>query len=224
MIITTLSEIIWVAYQVGRVNASKQTFRQEDILQMCKLALGSDLRRDYYNSKKLDEYGMPDMTDISAILSIQRFKLPTSETNMRRADMSAFDLYRMPHNSHVVNIYPIGACDGNDSGNEITLVEPGEENFYRNNPDFDFFQFGVMKGRGVNTYNVPPCVEYLDIESSFDTDSIDVSLDVAFDISMQVLGNMLRIPDYMGKQTDNAYLPPMKNLKQKLSQQQEQDI
>ena len=75
MIITTLSEIIWVAYQDGRVNASKQTFRQEDILQMCKLALGSDLRRDYYNSKKLDEYGMPDMTDISAILSIQRLKI-----------------------------------------------------------------------------------------------------------------------------------------------------
>jgi len=190
-----LSEVLWRAYQIGEADVKKQTFRKQDLLQMAKMALGNDLRNQYYLSKKADDYYRPDYSFLSPMLSVIRFPLSEPDTrNMRRADMSKYDLYRLPKNSHIPNVYPIGGgCADADMNLELTQVEPGEENFYINNPDLSFFRFFVVKGRNVDCYNVPDCVKNVDIETTYDGNDIDVSLDVAYDVGMMVLNQIFKI-------------------------------
>ena len=221
MKLNQVAEVIWSIYQDGRVSATARSYKQQDIVQMVKMTLGNMMRQIYYNNKKLrngDEYYVS-----SPLLSIQRFELgPVNNKGMRRADMSEFDLYRLPHNSHIVNVYPVG-CSGEDQGKSISQVQPAEENFYLD-PQYDFFQFYRVQGRGVNCYHLLPCTKFVDVESTFDSDEVDVSLDVAFDISQQVLGTVLRIPGFASKDVDNPYHAPLMNQLRKQSQQPESTV
>jgi hypothetical protein len=141
---------------------------------------------------------------------------------MRRADMIAFDLFRMPHDAHIPNAYPVGCNDGGDFKSISLLEMAGEEYFYAGNPEFKSFKFGVVKGRGIDTYNLPPCVKSLDVESTFDSPDLDpdISLDVAYEASNMTLGKMIGIPEFMNTGTDNSVSHLQKNLKQRLSTQQ----
>jgi hypothetical protein len=176
------------------------------------------MRQKYIESKKLDGYGNPDYSFISPLLDIKRFTLsdPTI-TGMRRASMTKFDLFRLPENAHFTNVYPVGeACGSNDIG-EVTQVSPGEENFYLT-PDFSNYLFFVVKGRGINTYNIPPCIKEVDIETTYQSDDIDVSLDLAYEVVMQVLGNSLKVNGVPIKILDNAYAPQPSEVKRKLKE------
>ena len=190
-----LSEVLWRFYQEGEADVKKQRFRKQDILQMAKMAFSNSMRTQYYLSKNLDEYRRADYSFVSPLFAVKRFPLSEPDTrNMRRADMSDFDLYRMPKNSHIPNVYPVGGgCAASDANIEITQVEAGEENFYLNNPDLSFFTFFVVKGRGVNCYNIPPCVKSVDIETTYESSEIDVSLDIAYDVSLMVLGQIFKV-------------------------------
>lgn len=218
MLINVLSDVIWTFYQDGRLNATKQTFRQEDILQMVKMTLGNMQRQVYVANKKVAEGA--EYYASAPLLSIQRFELgPPDAVSKRRADMSEFDLYRLPQNAHVTNVYPASdSCPGNEQGRSISQVSPGEENFYLF-PKFNFFQFFVVKGRNIYAYHLLPCTKYIDVESTFDTSECDVSLDIAYDIAQQVLGTTLRIPGFNSKDHDNPYLTPqMEQLKRNITQ------
>jgi len=224
MILKTVGEFTWRWIQDGRASATAQTLREADVIQFCKAAYGNIQRQLYYANKKLNEGD--DSYFYSPALDIKRF--PLSEPNavgMRRADMSEFDLYRLPHNKHIPNIYPVGQACGTEDVGQITLLDkPGEENFFLG-PDYEEFMFGVVKGRGVNTYHIPPCIKEVDIEATYDNDKVDVSLDIAFDVASQVLGVALRIPGYIGKDTDNPYQTPQSlQLKRALQQQPETTV
>lgn len=218
MIIGQLSEVIWVFYQDGRVQSTHQNLKKEDILQYAKMALSNMLRQLYYSNKRLqdgDEYYAS-----APLLSVINFKLSEEKHGKRRVDMSEFDLYRLPKNSHIVSIFPVGCSERQTS---LSQVQPGEEYFYQS-PTFKDFQYYVEKGRGVDVYNLPECINSVDIESTFDTDEIDVSLDVAFDVANQVLGVTLRIPEFMGKDVDNSFSPSQRLLKQRIAPQEESTI
>lgn len=207
MLLKQAAEVIWNFYERSRPKSTNQSYSKEDIQQMCSLAAGNLFRQQYYSSKKQDEYGRPDYSFLSPLLSIQRFTLTEADIRgMRRADMGAFDLYRLPKNSHFTNLYLVSEGCGGDDNIEGTIpqVKPGEENFYIK-PKFQFFKFYVVKGRGVNTYNFPPCVTAIDIETTFDNDNIDISFDIAYEVSIQVLGTTLRVPGFAGKNIDNSF-------------------
>lgn len=220
MLLSVLSETVWQIYAEGRQKATTRSFSQKDVQQYIKLSVAEVFRILYYNSKRNKDGNA--FYFISPLLSIQPFTL--SDPNligMRRADMSAFDLFRMPHDAHIVSMYPVGCNDGGDY-KSISLVEAGEEYFYAGKAKFKSFKFGVLKGRAVDTYNLPPCVKYLDVESSFDAPDLDpdISMDVAFDASSLVLGKMIGMPEFTNKNSDNSYSLPQRNLRQRLSVQQ----
>lgn len=220
MLLSELSEIVWQVYNEGRARATTRNFSQKDVQQFIKLAVAEVMRILYYNSKRNKDGNA--FYFISPLLSIQPFPLTDANMiGMRRADMIDFDLFRMPHDAHIVSMYPVGCNDGGDF-KSISLVEAGEEYFYAGNPKFKGFKFGVVKGRGINTYNLLPCVKSLDVEASFDSPDLDpdISMDVAFDASSLVLGKMIGMPDFTNKGTDNSYSLPQRNLKQRLSVQQ----
>jgi hypothetical protein len=220
MLLSELSETVWQIYGEGRQRATVRSFSQKDVQQYIKLAVAEVFRILYYNSKRNKDGNA--FYFISPLLSIQPFELSEgNQIGMRRADMTGFDMFRMPHDAHIVSMYPIGCGDGGDY-KSISLVEAGEEYFYAGNAKYSFFKFAVVKGTGLNTYNLPPCVKKLDVEASFDAPTLDpdISMDVAFDASSLVLGKMLGLPDYTNKSTDNSYSLPQRNLKQRLSTQQ----
>lgn len=220
MLLSELSETTWQFYSDGRARSTSRNFSQRDVQQFLKLSVAEVFRLLYFASKRNKDGNA--FYFISPLLSIQQF--PLSEANMigmRRADMIAFDLFRMPHDAHITNAYPVGCNDGGDY-KSISLVEAGEEYFYAGNAKFKSYKFGVVKGRGINTYNLPPCVKSLDVESTFDSTDLDpdISLDVAYEASNMTLGKMIGIPEFMNTGTDNSVSHLQKNLRQRLSTQQ----
>jgi hypothetical protein len=216
MILKEVSEVVYFFYERGRALATAKTYDKEDISMFVRMGVSNKMVQNFYATKKLNEGDEYYIT--SALLSVQRFELSAPDSRgMRRADMSKFDVYRLPKNAHVVNAYPVG-CGGTES-KSITIVAVGEEYFYQK-PKFDSFKFGVPKGRGINTYHLPPCAKFLDVESTFDSDFVDVSLDVAYEVAREVLGVMLGVPFQAGKDPENTYAEVHSQLRQRVNQQQ----
>jgi hypothetical protein len=215
MYLSVVGEIVWQFYAEGREKATNQSFSKQDVTQHARMAFANYMRQLYYNNKQLndgDEYYFS-----SPILSIMRFPLTDpNAVGKRRADMSNFDLYRLPKNSHFTNVYLVG-CDSD--GISISQVQPSEENFYLT-PEYNFFKFYVPKGRGIDTYHVPPCVKNVDIETTYDNDNVDITLDIAFEVANSVLGVILKIPGFVNWSIDNPYSKPQMVLKNKLQEQQ----
>lgn len=190
-----LKELSWRLYQSGKAMANNQQLLKSDFGQKIKVLFSDLMRQRFYDSKKSDEFGRPDYAFVSPILNVKRFDLGDPDINhKRRADMSAWDLYRLPGNSHFTNVYPVADGCGNQELGEITQVSPGEENFYANKADLSDFQFFVVKGRGIDTYNLPPCIKQLDIESTYDIgDDTDIDMSIGSVIVDQILGVSLGI-------------------------------
>lgn len=219
MTVNQLEEIVWEFYSKGRPKATAQTLRRADIGQMVKLNFGNLMRSRYIQSQKLSKFNEPDYSFLSPVLSVRRFQL--SEANgvgMRRADMGGVDLYRLPENSHFTNIYPIGEGCVSSIG-EVTQVTPGEENFYLS-PEFSDYKFYVVKGRGINTYNLPHCIKALDIETTYDGNDIDIVPDIAFEIASNILGLSQKVIINPVKVTDNSFNPNVSDLKHRLEETQ----
>jgi hypothetical protein len=222
MTIKVLSDVIREFYNRGRTNATSQTFALKDIQQMAYEAAAGIFRTRYYESKKEDEYGEPDYSFISPLLSIQRFKLGNADIRgMRRADMNT-DLFRMPKNSHFTNLYLVtDGCAGDGLINgKIPVLKNGEEYFYTGEEYSDFL-FVVSKGNGLDTYHFPPCVTDIEVETTYANEDAEISLEVAYDVSLQVLGVMLRVPGFTNKGVDNSFVEPLMAL---LKRQQDPNL
>lgn len=216
MIIKQLAEVIFKFANEGRPKATARTVRQADIQQMIMTAFGDILRKRYYESKKLNEFGEPDFSAISPLLGTMEFKLSDSDTKgMRRADMSKFDLYRIPYDGHITSLFPIGGDCGDDTDIKISLVKAGEEKFYLK-PKFQFFKFAVVKGRGINFYHLPDCIKMVAIETTYNSDQVDISFDICYEIANSILGITLKLPAFENKVIDNPYSPPQLELRRSL--------
>lgn len=219
MIIKQLTEVVFKFANEGRPKATARTLREADIKQMVMTAFGEILRQRYYESKKLNEFGEPDYSAISPVLVTMEFVLKESGIEgVKRADMSKFDLYRIPYDGHITNIYPVGGDCGDGEVGKISLVKAGEERFYLK-PKFSFFLFGVVKGRGINLYHLPPCIKKVNIETTYNSDDVEVSLDIAYEIANHILGVVLRMPPFENKVIDNPYSSPQLDLRRALQRQ-----
>lgn len=214
MILSTLAEICYKFYSTGRPSATNRTYSQKDILQYCRMGYGNMLRQLAFASQKNFEW--KEDYFYADILTRKEFPLlEADKRGRRRVDMSEYDLYRLPRNAHIPNVY-------DDCGNLYTQVSVGEENFYLS-ADFESFLFFVIKGRGIDLYHAPYEVKGAEIEATFDSDDVEVSLDIAFDIANQILGVVLRIPGFTGREIDNSFNPPKSaQLKRAINQPQEQ--
>lgn len=179
----------------GKANSTDQNLRQQDIEQKIKVLCADLMRQRYYESMAADEFRRPDYSFSSPFLAIKRFELTDADMkNMRRADMSGWDMYRLPKNSHLPNFYPVNDGCGNEEVGEITQVAPGEENFYIGDPDLNFLMFCVPKGKGINFYNIPPCIKAIDVEATFDIgEDTEIDMSLASVVIDQLLGVSLGI-------------------------------
>jgi len=195
MTIKDLQELVWRWYLNGKPQASNQQLLKADIGQKIKLLFADSMRQRYYESMAADQFRQPDYSFVSPILSVKRFQLGDPDIKgKRRADMGTFDLYRLPKNSHFTNVYPVAEGCGNQEVGEITQVAPGEENFYIGNPDLSSYYFYVVKGRGIDTFNLPPCIKGLDIECTYDVGGdTDIDMSIASQIIDQILNVALGI-------------------------------
>src|SRR6202012_3324004 len=223
MLLSKLTSINFQVYNEGRAKATTRTFDEQDIREFLIMAVNEIWRILYYASKR-NKDGEP-FYFVSPTLSIQSFALgKANEIGMRRADMGKYDILQLPHDLHIVNIYPVG-CGGTES-KSIYLAEASEERFYIGKPKFKSFKFARVLGRGLNTYNLPACVQSLDVESTFagaDVDP-DISIDVAYDASNVVLGRFIGLPDFQNMGTDNSLTPAKRILRQRISNQQQPEI
>lgn len=214
MKLNVLSEVIYNFYNSGRPSATAKSFSKADILQYARMGYGNMIRQLAFNAQKTVEW--KEEYFYSDLISTKSFKVgETNKVGGRRVDMGQFDLYRLPRNAHMVNVY------GSD-GTLLTQVNNGEENFYLGS-DFEIFPFFVVKGRGIMVYHLPDGDSEVEIEATFDADDVDVSLDICFDIANQILGVVLRIPGFAGKAIDNSFDPPKSNqLKRALNNPQQE--
>lgn len=220
MRIKRVGEILWKNYYSGRPKATGQTIRQKDIEQFVILAYGSFLKKEFNLSKKEDEFGEPDYSLIAQLLETKEFDLSEPNTiGMRKINMSEYDLYRLPNNNHFTRVYPIGGTCGSDELGTITQVEAGEEYFYIK-PEMEDFLFFVAKGRTLEFYHLPHCVKKIAVEAPYSVDDADVSLDIAYDISLQVLGVLFKEKNFPSKVIDNSFDGNVLDLKHRLQEQE----
>lgn len=185
------------------------------------IAYGSIIINKYGASRKDDEFGEADISVISTALDIKEFKLSDPNySGMKRADMTGNSVLRLPNNAHFPTVYAIGGTCGSSEVGNITQVKNGEENFYIGNPKFSDFQFFVIKGTGLNCYNLPPCVDKVGIETTYTSGDTDISLDMAFDVSAQVFALLFKEKMIQTKILDNSYDPSAVDFKHRLVEQQ----
>ena len=189
-----LSELAWKLYQNGRTSAVDQKATKPDIAEKCKLSFAALIRQMWYESIASDEYKRPDYSFTSPLLEVKRFDVKElTHGKFMRCDMSEYDMFRMPGNSHIPNVYPVGDCSKDNIG-RITQVNPSEENFYVDDPDMADFMFFVIKGEGINIYNLPACVKNVDVEATYDAkDNTVIDKGMASKIIDDVLGVILGI-------------------------------
>lgn len=202
-----VSEIVWKFYQSGRPSSTAQQLSQKDIEQFVLFGYGSFLRKKFYEEPGTDFY--------ADALDTREYDLGEMMANGMRRALIKDDVVRLPRNADVVNVYPIGSCSGNEV-QEITQVQPGEETFYFS-ADFASFQFFVQKGKGINTYHVPLCVKKLQVERIYVSDDLDIPLDVAYDIALQVLQVSLKVKEFIPT-ADNSFDANKNQLRYNLEQ------
>lgn len=218
MKINTLSDVIFKYYNVGRPSATAQTLSKQDILQYCLMAFGNILRARYYEEKNLGEEGDP-YSSFSMDLQTREFPLAEEDPRgYRFADISNSNVFVLPRNAHIRNVYAQGEKTCSCSNQEIVQVRPGEESFYTD-AEYSDFQFYVVKGQGLMTRNLPICAKTLSIDSIFQDKDMDVSYDIAFDIANAVLGVSLKVKGFPVVSNSNPYSEGELELRKNLQEQ-----
>ena len=214
--IKTLSEVVWKYVNNGRPKSTAQTLSQIDIQQYCLMAFSELMRQAHQDARKLgedDEYYF-----YSGDLLSKEFSLSDVDSRgYRYADMSKYEVFRLPKNSHIRNVYAVADSKCDCSNEEITQVSPGEESFYTNG-EYSGFQYFVVQGKGLLTRNIPSCVKKISVDSIYNVPEMDISYDMAFNIANVVLGVNLKIKGFPIKSNDNTYNPQADELQSRIKE------
>jgi len=145
--------------------------------------------------------------------------------NTKEEDTTVYneEVIRLPRNSDVTNVYLVADNCTETVNGSLTQVQPGEENFYVNDPDMKSYLFFVQKGKRIDTYNVPPCIKEIEVERAFMEDELDVPLDVAYNILVQILGITLKVRGFVPVE-DNSSDGNRNQLRYQLEQQEKKSL
>lgn len=216
-----ISEVIWELYEGGRPSATNQTLEQDDLQQLVYMQVADQMKMRLYESRKSNDGEKTDF--LAPLLTTKQYELSDTNYQGKRSAVYHEEVIRLPKNSDVTNVYLVADnCEGTVNG-ELTQVQPGEENFYINDPDVKSFPFFVQKGNKIDTYNVPPCIQKIEVERAFMQDELDIPLDVAYNISIQILGVTLKVRGFIPTE-DNPADGNRNQLRYQLEQQDKQKI
>lgn len=202
MKISQLSEICWQLYEGGRPSATNQTLEQDDFNQLVYMESAYQLKMRFYQSRKDSEGEKTDF--IAGMLDSKQYPLGDTNYQGRRSAEFGDEVMRLPRNSDVTNVYMIASnCTGTVNGS-ITQVQPGEENFYIDDPDLKFFKFFVQKANRIDTYNIPVCVEKIEVERIYKTDNLDIPLDIAYEVAINLFTVTLKVRGFVPTEDNSA--------------------
>lgn len=216
-----ISEVIWQMYDGGRPTATNQTLEQDDMQQLVFMNVADQMKMRLYESRKSNDGEKTDF--LGGLLSSKQYDISDTNYQGRRSAVYKEEVIRLPKNSDVTNVYLVADnCDGTVNG-QLTQVQPGEENFYINDPNLKNYLFFVQKGDRIDTYNVPPCVKKIEVERAFMQDDLDIPLDVAYNISVQILGVTLKMRGFIPTE-DNPADGNRSQLRYQLEQQEKKSL
>jgi len=216
-----ISEVIWELYDGGRPSATNQTLEQDDMQQIVYMQVADQMKMRLYESRKANDGEKTDF--LAPLLTSKQYQISETNYQGRRSAIYKEEVIRLPKNSDVTNVYLVaGNCDGTVNG-ELTQVQPGEENFYINDPNMKTYLFFVQKGDRIDTYNVPACIEKIEVERAFMQDELDIPLDVAYNISVQILGVTLKMRGFIPTE-DNPTDGNRNQLRYQLEQQDKKGV
>lgn len=217
MKINSVAEVIWRFINNGRPSATAQTLSQQDILQYALFAFGNLMRRRFYEEAQAEE-GDP-YSFFSGDLLTKEFELQEEDCRgYRFADMSKSNVFVLPRNAHIRNVYAIGDKSCSCGNQEISQVIPGEESFYTD-AEYEDFQFFVVRGGGLMTRNLPACAKKVSVDSIYQDKDMDVSYDLAFEIANAVLGVSLKVKGFPVVSNSNPYSEGQIELQKQLQEQ-----
>ena len=218
MKLVTLSEVVWKYYSSGRPSATAQTLSKQDILQMCLMTFGNLMRKRFYEEQALGDEGDP-YSFFSGDLLTKEFILADEDCRgYRFADMSKSNVFVLPKNAHIRNVYAVGDKTCSCGNQEIVQVRPGEESFYTD-AEYSDFQFYVVRGEGLMTRNLPICAKKVSVDSIYQDKDMDITYDLAFDIANAVLGVSLKVKGFPVVANSNPYSEGELELRKQLQEQ-----
>lgn len=221
MKLSQLSEIGWQFYEGGRPSAANQTLEQDDFQQMVYLESAYQLKLRFYESRKSGEGEKTDF--IAGMLSSKQYDLSDATYQGKRSATYKDEIMRLPKNSDVTNVYMVASNCTETVNGQLTQVQPGEENFYIGDSDLKFYKFFVQKGDRIDTYNVPPCVDKIEVERIYLTDELDIPLDIAYEVITTVLGVTLKVRGFIPTE-DNPADGNRNQLRYQLEQQDKKGV
>jgi len=216
-----ISEVGWQLYDGGRPTATNQTLEQDDFQQLVYLQLADQAKMRFYESRKMGDGEKTDF--IAPLLTSKKYPIEDADYQGRRSAVYNEEVIRLPRNSDVTNVYLVADNCTETVNGSLTQVQPGEENFYVNDPDMKSYLFFVQKGKRIDTYNVPPCVKQIEVERAFMEDELDVPLDVAYNMLVQILGVTLKVRGFVPVE-DNSSDGNRNQLRYQLEQQEKKSL
>jgi hypothetical protein len=193
MSIEELSYVIESFYYSGRVKITTQSMHRLSFLQYARLGFAYVMRNLWLTFKKNtntnNEYYF-----FSKQLVYQEF--PLGEVNrwgVRRIDFGNITTIDLPENRDILYAYPKNGECGDIRVEEIVQITPGEAVFYKNNAEFDYISFMEKRGNGLDTYNVPPCVESVTVEAVWDMPELEIPNDIAFEVCKYVFQDIFKV-------------------------------
>lgn len=184
-----VSEILESFYYNGVVKSDSKQLDRETMLEYSKLAYANVMVKKWEVYKRVD-FGNEYYFYTGALV---RKKFPLGETTSqgrRTIDMSATPVVRLPKNMHLFNILPLNKS-GCDCGT-VTIVQPAEERFYQS-ADFANFPYASPIGSNIDCYNFPLCIKEVEVEAVFDDVEADIPNDIAADVCIFVLRDILKV-------------------------------
>lgn len=202
MKVRQISEVIWQYYEGGRPTATNQTLEFDDIQQLVFIEAAYQLKMRLYESRKMNEGEKTDF--MAGLLGVRQYDLSEADFKGKRSVTYNEEVMRLPKNSDVTNVYMVASNCRGDVDGILTQVQPGEENFYINDGDLSHFKFFVQKGNRIDTYNVPDCVEKIEVERIYTSEDLEIPLDIAHDIAAYILGVSLKVRGFIPTEDNSA--------------------
>lgn len=213
MTLEKLSYLLESFFYNGVVKSDSRQLNRFDLLEYAKIAYATVMRNLWFQLKKTANSN--ETYFLTGSLARKEFELK-SVGNKKSIDLSKTPVIYLPENKHIFSINPINEAEC--SIGIITLVQPAESRFYKDDADFSTFAFCEPIGNYIDFYNLPECVKKIELEAVFDDIKAEIPNDIAADIVKYMLKDMLAIKQInVDKIDDNNPNEFVQQLKSKLN-------
>lgn len=218
MKVTVIAAVMEAITYNGRPKVDTRLDRR-DFEQLARMAAGSVMRKLYYEERQLGQ----QYWFFSSEVNTKEFKLSDPDSKRRRTvvleDKVSKDLFsgvmRLPGGMGVLSVRPAGEVDGCVADDHIARIESGAAWLYMGRA-YEGKMFYEPKSNKLVTYNIPDCINKLEVDGIFNLDDVEIPDDIAFDICNEVLGLTLKVAGFPIDKTNNNN-PNLLALKSKLA-------